>query len=148
MRIYQQYLAVSADGLPPSANAGAQKMLQALFAQVRSGRSSRRCGDLVHEIVPAEYHLPKSVNEDKTKTKWERFAESKGIKNRKRSQLVYCEELKKWVPRWGDQSLQNMRLQGGIVEVEQSISKLKKEKRSRVAKNKKNMAANRRRLDQ
>ena len=148
MKIYQQYLTVSADGLSPSINAGAQKMLQTLFAQIKSSKSSRKDGNLVYEIVSTEYHLPRSVNEEKIKTKWERFAESKGIKNRKKSQLVYSEELKKWIHRWGSQSLNNMKLQGGIIEVEQSISKLKKEKLSRIAKNRKNMKANRKRLDQ
>ena len=37
----------------------------------------------------------------KPKTKWELFAEKKGIKRKKRSRLVYSEELKDWVPRWG-----------------------------------------------
>lgn len=34
-------------------------------------------------------------------TRWEQFAKSKGIKKKKRSRLVYSEEVKDWVPRHG-----------------------------------------------
>ncbi|KAI5172376.1 hypothetical protein PAEPH01_1740, partial [Pancytospora epiphaga] len=43
-------------------------------------------------------------------------------------------------------SVQNMKMRSGVVEVEQSFSKLKKEKMQRVAKNKKNMIANKKRI--
>lgn len=50
------------------------------------------------------WRLPreKSVPKDKPKTRWEMFAEKKGIKKRaKDGKLVFDEETKKWVPKWG-----------------------------------------------
>lgn len=48
--------------------------------------------------VPREKPAPK----DKPKTRWELFAEKKGIKKRaKDGKLVYDEDIKKWVPKWG-----------------------------------------------
>lgn len=55
--------------------------------------------------LPApETQLPreKPVPKEKEKTKWERFAEKKGIKDKKRdTKLVYNEEKGDWVPRYG-----------------------------------------------
>lgn len=147
MKIYQQFLAASVDEPCPSMNASAQKMLQSLTAAIKTNRSSRRNGTLIHEVVATAYHLPKAVNVEKTKTKWEKFAETKGIKQRKKSSLVYSEEAKKWLPTWGGKSLQNQKLQSGVVEVAQSLSKLKKEKIARIAKNKKNREANRKKIN-
>lgn len=48
--------------------------------------------------LPREKSLPK----EKPKTKWEKFAEEKGIKKKaKDGKLVYDEETGKWVPKWG-----------------------------------------------
>lgn len=45
----------------------------------------------------------------KPQTKWEIFAKKKGImKKKKRSRLVYSEELKDWVPRWGKNSVKKI----------------------------------------
>ena len=147
MRVYQQHLAAAVDEHCPSINGVAQEMIREIVRQIKLNKSARRDGTLVHGIAPETYSLPKSVNVEKLKTKWEKFAESKGIKNRKRSGLVYSEELKKWIPRWGGGSMQNMVLQSGVTEVEQSISKMKKEKQKRVAKNTKNRERNRKKAD-
>lgn len=48
-------------------------------------------------------HLPreKPIPAMKAKTRWEKFAEQKGIQKQKRGRMVYNEEVKDWVPRWG-----------------------------------------------
>ena len=44
----------------------------------------------------------KSIPKDKPKTKWEKFAERKGIqKKAKDGKMVYDEESGEWVPKWG-----------------------------------------------
>ncbi|KAK2196870.1 Ribosomal biogenesis regulatory protein [Babesia duncani] len=50
--------------------------------------------------IPRMYPLPKP----KTKTRWQLFAEMRGIKKQKRSRIVYDEAKKDWVPRWGYKS--------------------------------------------
>jgi len=47
--------------------------------------------------LPREKPLPKP----KPLTKWEKFAKQKGIQNTKKEKLVYDEESKTWIPRWG-----------------------------------------------
>lgn len=50
------------------------------------------------------WRLPreKSVPKDKPKTRWEMFAEKKGIKKRARDgKMVFDEQSKQWVPKWG-----------------------------------------------
>lgn len=52
--------------------------------------------------LPREKHIPKI----KPKTKWEQFADTKGIKNRKRSRMVYDEINEEWRPRYGYKRVQ------------------------------------------
>lgn len=47
--------------------------------------------------LPREKSLPKP----KPLTKWEKFAKAKGIQNTKTDKLVFDEETRTWVPRWG-----------------------------------------------
>lgn len=64
--------------------------------------------------IPREKPLPKV----KPKTRWEQFAEKKGIEKKKRSKLVWDEESGDWRPRWGFKSVkheENRRM--GIMEV-------------------------------
>lgn len=56
------------------------------------------------ELPEPIYQLPreKSLPKEKEKTKWEKFAEKKGIsKKEKRSRKVYDEASGEWVNRWG-----------------------------------------------
>ena len=54
-------------------------------------------------ILPRGLPIPK---QDKNQTKWEKFAEEKGIqKIKKRSRMIWSEELQKYLPRWGKGSL-------------------------------------------
>ena len=55
-------------------------------------------------LLPREKPLPKP----RGMTKWQEFAEKKGISTkRKTGQLVWDEETKDWVPRWGPRSKNN-----------------------------------------
>lgn len=143
MAIYQQFLAITSSQPAESVNEAAREMIRELVQSIRSNRSTRIDGDLVFETMPAQYSLPLSVSNEKVKTKWERFAEEKGIRKKKKSRMVFSERFGKWVPRYGSRSEQNLILQGGVVEVEQSMSKMVSEKRARLAKNRKRMEANR-----
>ena len=50
------------------------------------------------------------------KTKWELFALKKGIANKKkRSRMVYSEELKDWVPRWGRGSIKKIQAERDVI---------------------------------
>lgn len=48
-------------------------------------------------VLPREKPLPK----DKPLTRWEKFAKTKGIQNKKRDRMVYDEETDTYTPRWG-----------------------------------------------
>ncbi len=51
-------------------------------------------------------------------SRWQKFAKSKGILNTKRSRLVYNEEIKDWVPRWGKGSAKKIKDNiNGIMEI-------------------------------
>lgn len=39
--------------------------------------------------------------QSKPKTKWEEFAEKKGIQNTKRDRMIWEDETQSWKPRWG-----------------------------------------------
>ncbi|QPG76873.1 hypothetical protein FOA43_004267 [Brettanomyces nanus] len=58
----------------------------------------------VVELPDPLYELPreKALPKPKEKTKWEKFAEAKGIKKTtRRGRQVYDEEKEEWVGRWG-----------------------------------------------
>ncbi|KAI8637921.1 RRS1-domain-containing protein [Parasitella parasitica] len=48
-------------------------------------------------VLPREKPLPK----DKPLTRWEKFAKTKGIQNKKRDRMVYDEDTGEYTPRWG-----------------------------------------------
>lgn len=55
------------------------------------------------EQMPRMMPLPKP----KVKSRWDRFAEERGIDKKKRSRLVWDEASKDWVPRWGANSIKH-----------------------------------------
>lgn len=55
------------------------------------------------EQLPRMMPLPKP----KIKSRWDKFAEERGIEKKKRSRLVWDEASKDWVPRWGANSAKN-----------------------------------------
>ena len=75
-------------------------------------------------ILPREKPLPAQ----KEKTKWEKFAEKKGIKSTKRKdgKTVYDEATGEWVPKWGYKGKNKAGGEDWIVEVdEKKEAKLK-----------------------
>lgn len=97
-----------------------------------------------------EFKLPreKPIPAQKAETTWEKFAKSKGIKNKKKSRMVYDDEKKEYMPRWGYKRGSD---DGDNWLIEQKANdddttdpwkKLRDEKKERVAKNKKQQLKN------
>ncbi|ESN90985.1 hypothetical protein HELRODRAFT_182457 [Helobdella robusta] len=87
-------------------------------------------------ILPREKRLPTVKKE----TKWESFAKLKGINKRKRGRMVWDEELKKWIPRWGYKSQDETKdwaieVPDQVDPFEDQFAKRVKAKKERVAKN-------------
>jgi regulator of ribosome biosynthesis len=70
-----------------------------------------------YEVSPNDIRLPETqtifprsrpLPSVKELTKWEKFAKDKGIKQKKRSRMVYSEITKSWVPRWGADSVKKV----------------------------------------
>lgn len=55
------------------------------------------------ELPLPRYRLPreKPIPEAKPQTKWEKFADMKGIQKRKRSRMVFDEDAQEYKPRFG-----------------------------------------------
>lgn len=72
----------------------------------------------------------KPIPETKTKTKWERFAEKKGIKAKTREQrrnLAYDEESGEWKRKWGYKGLNKKGEDHPIMEVDMEKERERKE---------------------
>ena len=61
---------------------------------------------LPEAIITLPRSLPIPVA--KPLTKWEKYKQEKGITQRKRSRMVYSEEVGDWVPRWGRGSVKKI----------------------------------------
>lgn len=87
--------------------------------------------------IPREKPIPK----EKPKTRWEKFAEVKGIAKRKKERMVYDEEAKEYRPVWGykkardDRDVPIIELSEQADPYEDQFEKRRKEKKERVAKN-------------
>lgn len=90
--------------------------------------------DLPHEQIEGSTYaiLPKTQQniflprekpcpEAKKKTKWEQFAETKGIQKRKKSRLVYDEDTKQWIPSWGYKSKRHQKDKEWAIEVPKNM---------------------------
>ena len=73
--------------------------------------------DLDYDKAPDELTLPENIITlprslpipiPKPPTKWEKYKMEKGITQRKRSRMVYSEEVGDWVPRWGKGSIKHI----------------------------------------
>ncbi|EPZ35021.1 RRS1-domain-containing protein [Rozella allomycis CSF55] len=96
-------------------------------------------------ILPREKPLPKI----KAKTRWEKFAQAKGIVKRKKTRMVFDEETEEYKPRYGYKSKVNESMDDWAIEIpnnadpyEDPVAKLRAEKKSRVEKNKKQQRRN------
>ena len=84
----------------------AQSCAQALIAQLLTScpiSKNSDDGSLQLKLPASETALPreKPVPKEKEKSKWEKFAEKKGIKKRKDGNLKYDEAKGDWVPKYG-----------------------------------------------
>jgi hypothetical protein len=70
----------------------------------------RQVDAVLAELPTPTFRLPRmrSIPESKPQTRWEKFAESKGIKKTKKSRKVWDDERKAWVPRFGYQGKQEI----------------------------------------
>ena len=73
--------------------------------------------DIDYDKAPDELTLPENIITlprslpipiQKPPTKWEKYKMEKGITQRKRSRMVYSEEVGDWVPRWGKGSVKKI----------------------------------------
>ena len=73
--------------------------------------------DLDYDKAPDEINLPEAIITlprslpipvAKPLTKWEKYKQEKGITQRKRSRMVFSEEIGDWVPRWGKGSVKKI----------------------------------------
>ena len=73
--------------------------------------------DIDYDKAPDELTLPENIITlprslpipiQKPPTKWEKYKMEKGITQRKRSRMVYSEEVGDWVPRWGKGSIKHI----------------------------------------
>ncbi|KAI9700605.1 MAG: Rhodanese- sulfurtransferase [Bogoriella megaspora] len=107
-------LIVDPNPLPPRPsnavlNTNAQSAAQSLITQLLTTRPIHRSGQsLLINLPPPEYPLPreKSIPSQKPKTRWQEFAERKGITKKKKGgdgggQRVWDESKGDWVARWG-----------------------------------------------
>lgn len=88
-------------------------------------------------VLPREKPIPKP----KPLTKWQEFAKLKGIKNKKKSRMVWDEKSQSYKPRWGYKRA-NDNTKEWVIEVpgnadpnEDQFAKRNEAKRERVAKN-------------
>ncbi|KAJ9659183.1 Rhodanese- sulfurtransferase [Coniosporium apollinis] len=103
-------LCIDPNPLPPHPTeailaATARDCAQALINQLLTTCAITSTAEGVHLNLPApETRLPreKAVPAEKEPTKWEKFAQKKGIKDKKKEgKLVYDEASGEWVPKWG-----------------------------------------------
>jgi regulator of ribosome biosynthesis len=97
-------------------------------------------------VLPREKPLPK----DKPLTRWEKFAKTKGILNRKRDRMVYDEDSGEYKPRWGYQAKDADKVADDWLlpvpdhadPFEDQYAKAREEKKGRVDKNTKRQRRN------
>ncbi|KAH0445952.1 hypothetical protein IEQ34_025213 [Dendrobium chrysotoxum] len=92
-----------------------------------------------YPVLPREKPLPKP----RAETKWEAFAKRKGIANKKKDKMVWDDEAKEWVPRWGFKGKNKKEEEQWIHELPNNVdddhnpvSALKKQRKERSLHNK------------
>lgn len=77
-----------------------QNLINDLFNQPITKTLDGPLAKLPEESV---YQLPreKPLPKPKALTKWQKFANEKGISHKKKDKMVFDEDEQKWVPRWG-----------------------------------------------
>ncbi|CDR94257.1 regulator of ribosome biosynthesis, putative [Babesia bigemina] len=114
----------------------AQLLINRIFSLPRIATPDGVFASLPKEDVitmPRMYPLPKP----KPKTRWQLFAEARGIRKHKRSRMVFDKTVNDWVPRWGYKSIKKgVAANPPIVEVgdsdyAQSVDPFEEAKRSK-----------------
>ncbi|ORY26967.1 ribosome biogenesis regulatory protein-domain-containing protein [Naematelia encephala] len=96
-------------------------------------------------ILPREKPLPKP----KEPTKWERFAQAKGISHKKRDKKEWDEERQEWVARWGRDGKNKQKeeewatpVKAGMEADQDPAATARAERKARTAKNEKQHRSN------
>ncbi|KAM0688485.1 Rhodanese- sulfurtransferase [Conglomerata obtusa] len=118
-----------------------QNAIQSLIKNIKQNVCTRKNIDMVYQLKEPLTILPKANTTAKKISKWETFAEKKGIEKKKRSFFVYDEDGQK-EHRFGALSVKNKKMRCGIYNDGESRSKLRKEKEQRVKKNLENRERN------
>jgi len=120
---------LSEDDIRSSARDCAQALLNQLLSTCPIARSSDNTS-MTLTLPPTNTALPreKPIPADKPLTRWQEFAKKKGITGKEKTgKMVYDEEKKDWVPKWGYKGKNKDGLDDWIVEVDE-----KKEARTGV----------------
>jgi len=135
----------AADGenyLRSAASANVQLLMERLFELPRATVPGG--GAHCVELPKPTSALPRLKPPPKPKepTKWEKYAQSKGIQNRKRDRMVWDDEAQEWKPRWGYKRINDEKAEW-VLELEEgddpTVDKFREkrqEKKLRVMKNK------------
>lgn len=144
--VIQSHLCV--DSPEPFSEKNVFEAIEFLKSECKKNKSKYVEGIKMYELKDDSDAFPQKTQEHKPMTKWEKFAKEKGIKPVKKTKRVWNEDTKAWEFRFGSNTIQNMKLREGIVEGKKSVNQLKREKKERVAKNKKQMLKNKERVTQ
>jgi regulator of ribosome biosynthesis len=100
--------AAFANALLSSATTATTKLVHALFTL--PARTDAELGKIMTLPEKTVFPLPreKPLPKQKEKTKWQEFAETKGIKNRKRERMVFDDDADVFRPRFGKDSKRNV----------------------------------------
>ena len=123
-------------------NSKASELLRAMAGEIKQCVSARKGSDLVFVLPQSELLLPKQHLKEHVETRWERFARAKGIKKRKRSGLVYDEDVGEYIPRYGPHSKKNRVLSAAVTDGDVAPSAVRRARKKNIEKNKANRLAN------
>lgn len=123
-------------------NQETSNLLKGIVKEIKTCQSARRGSDLVFTLPEPTIILPRQHLKEHTETRWERFARAKGIKKKKKSQIVYDEEIGDYIPRYGPHSKKNRILKAAVKEGEVTLSALRRQKKNNIEKNEANRLAN------
>jgi regulator of ribosome biosynthesis len=126
--------------------AHARDVLQRLVSDLFALPSESDVNGRFALLPPGETKFPRSLplpSMEKPKTKWEQFAEEKGIKKRKRSKMVFDEQQDEWKRRHGYDrakdstkiAIVEAKLSSRAGQTEDPFLKERKDKKARVEKN-------------
>ncbi|KAH8585170.1 ribosome biogenesis regulatory [Cryptosporidium sp. chipmunk genotype I] len=104
-----------------------QLMLNSIWSDL--SKENTKDGVVVNLPSKQEIQLPRAypLPTKREKTRWEKFAELKGIKKRKRSRMVYDPITDDFVPRWGRNSIKKIQKKHNeaIIEIKGNLNENK-----------------------